>query len=216
MYRRRHFIYLTNSLLRRDKALIMESSADKNDLNTSPHTWVDRYGDALYRYAITRVADTIACEDMVQDTFLSALKGYKDFKGAASEKTWLFAILKNKIIDYYRKQASSRIDLGEPDNSDEEWFDENGNWRPNMQPIAWQRSDNLVEKKEFNQIIQRCKEKLKGVQQQVFTLKYLEDTEGEEICKVLNLVPSNYWVMLHRIRLQMRSCVEKNWLKEKP
>lgn len=192
----------------------MESSARDNDLNTAPDTWVDRYGDSLYRYALTRVADAIACEDLVQETFLSALKGYKDFKGAATEKTWLFAILKNKIIDYYRRQAVSRIELTEPDNSDEEWFDENGNWRPAKRPVEWHSGESIVERKEFNRIIQLCKERLKGVHQQVFTLKYLEDTDGDEICKVLDLVPSNYWVMLHRIRLQMRACVEKNWLKE--
>ncbi|MDE3247441.1 MAG: sigma-70 family RNA polymerase sigma factor [Bacteroidota bacterium] len=192
-----------------------EPLAGKNELKPAPHTWVEQYGDALYRYAVTRIGDTVACEDLVQETFLSALKGYKDFKGAASEKTWLFAILKNKIIDYYRKQAASRIEQGIPESSDEEWFDENGNWRPNMRPVDWQSGDSMVERKEFNRIIQLCKEKLKGVHQQVFTLKYLEDTEGDEICKVLGLVPSNYWVMLHRIRLQMRACVEKNWLKEK-
>jgi len=47
----------------------------------------------------------------------------------------------------------------------------------------------------------------------VFTLRHLEDLESDEICKVLNISTSNYWVLIYRARLQMRDCVEKKWLK---
>lgn len=58
-----------------------------------------------------------------------------------------------------------------------------------------------------------CKDHLKALQQSVFTLKYLEDISSDEICKVLNITPTNYWILIHRARLKMRDCVEKMLLK---
>ena len=43
-------------------------------------------------------------------------------------------------------------------------------------------------------------------------MKYMEDIESEEICKVLNITPSNYWVLIHRAKLHLRKCLEKNWI----
>jgi len=69
----------------------------------SPSEWISNYADALYAYAKPRVNDAQLAEDLVQETFLSAWKARDGFKGEASEKSWLFTILKNKIIDHYRK-----------------------------------------------------------------------------------------------------------------
>ncbi len=71
--------------------------------NLEPNSWVDNYADYLYRYAQSRVNDSAVAEDLVQETFLSAWKARERFEGRSSEKTWLSSILKNKIIDYYRK-----------------------------------------------------------------------------------------------------------------
>jgi DNA-directed RNA polymerase specialized sigma24 family protein len=59
--------------------------------------------------------------------------------------------------------------------------------------------------------LRNCKSKLKQIQDTVFTMKYLEGLDSEEICKVLNLTTSNYWVLIHRAKLQLRACLEKNW-----
>jgi RNA polymerase sigma-70 factor (ECF subfamily) len=177
--------------------------------------WVSQYGDMLFQYVLPRVGDTYIAEDLVQDTFLSALRGLKDFRGEASEKNWLFTILKNKIIDYYRKKGSAIV-IAEADTSDsnDEWFNESGMWRENKRPNEWKDPENLAEQKEFQKVINQCKEHLKEMQQQVFILKYLEDQDSDKICKVLGITPSNYWVLIHRARLQMRDCIEKNWFKK--
>ena len=46
--------------------------------------WLDEHGDALYRYALLRVSDPELAGDLVQDTFLSALKGVENFRGGSS------------------------------------------------------------------------------------------------------------------------------------
>jgi RNA polymerase sigma-70 factor (ECF subfamily) len=72
-------------------------------------TWVDQYGDALFRFAFFRTRDRVIAEDLVQETFLAALQSKERFKGQSSEKTWLFSILKHKIIDHFRKNKPDRM-----------------------------------------------------------------------------------------------------------
>jgi len=173
--------------------------------------WVNNYGDMLYRYALPRVNDGEVAKDLVQDTFLAAWRNYHNFKGEISEKNWLFTILKNKIIDHFRK-ASTRLTDSLPETAgDDSYFDEAAHWKESASPREWNDSDGLVTKKEFYEVLRNCKNKLKQVQDTVFTMKYLEGLDSEEICKVLNLTTSNYWVLIHRAKLQLRACLEKNW-----
>ena len=58
----------------------------------NPTNWVTLYADYLLRYAMFRLNDEAQCEDLVQETFLSALKAKDKFKGNSSEKTWLTSI----------------------------------------------------------------------------------------------------------------------------
>src|SRR6516165_7142061 len=70
---------------------------------SDPERWVEEHGDYLFKYALSRLRDTARAEDLVQETFLAALKGAREFQGRSSEKSWLVGILKNKIYDCYRK-----------------------------------------------------------------------------------------------------------------
>lgn len=174
--------------------------------------WVNDYGDMLYRYALPRVNDTDIAKDLVQDTFLAAWRNYENFKGEISEKNWLYAILKNKIIDHFRK-ASTRLTDSLPTTADEDnYFDDVQHWTASTSPQEWKNeSDSPVIRKEFYKVLLGCKSKLKQLQDTVFTMKYLEGIDSEEICKALNLTTSNYWVLMHRAKLQLRACLEKNW-----
>lgn len=193
----------------------MPPTVPKKEYKADPHKWPELYGDMLYQHALPRINDSVLAEDLVQETFLSALKGLDGYKGEASEKNWLFTILKNKIIDHYRKKATEQPVVTMPDlQIVDEWFNEEGAWAENSKPKDWQAADDPVEKKEFQKVINWCKDHLKALQQHVFTLKYMEDLDSDEICKLLNISSSNYWVLIHRARLQMRDCVEKNWLKK--
>ena len=174
--------------------------------------WVNSYGDMLYRYALPRVSDSDVAKDLVQETFLAAWRNIEKFKGEISEKNWLFTILKNKIIDHYRK-AVNRLTDSFPTMADEDpYFEESGHWAKDATPKEWGIDyHNPVESKEFYEVLEKCKSKLKEMQNAVFTMKYLDGMESEEICKALNITPSNYWVLLHRAKVQLRSCLEKNW-----
>ena len=78
---------------------------DTKAILDKPETWVDKYGDLLYRYALSRIKDPSTAEDLVQETFLAALKARRTFRGRSSARTWLIAILKHKIVDHIRKRV---------------------------------------------------------------------------------------------------------------
>lgn len=75
-----------------------------NNSKLDPDTWVDNYADSLFSYAFFRVQNRSLAEELVQETFVAALVAKDKFKGNSSEKTWFFAILKNKIIDQLRRK----------------------------------------------------------------------------------------------------------------
>ena len=64
-----------------------------------PDKWIDNYADYLYNYAVVRVNDSDLAKDLVQDTFIAALKSAKNFQGKSTERTWLVSILKRKVIE---------------------------------------------------------------------------------------------------------------------
>ncbi|WP_167856955.1 sigma-70 family RNA polymerase sigma factor [Hymenobacter aquaticus] len=182
-----------------------------------PQLWLARYGDELYRYARARVPDAASAEELVQDTLLSALDGLASFRAEASERTWLFVILKRKLIDYYRRRARhpeiglEALDATGP--TEATFFElHNGHWRGEQHPISWDPADGPMELQELREVLRRCQQKLPPQQEAVFALRFVEELSAEEICRELGLSAANYWVLVHRAKLQLRRCLEKNGL----
>ncbi len=178
-----------------------------------PNLWVKLYAQQLYAFACARLSDKTVAEDLVQETFLSALKSVNTFRLEVSERNWLYAILKNKIIDHYRKTAKqSFTDLTALTERIETYFEDDGHWKESQRPDKWQVVQlERIETAEFQAIFEQCKQKLNELQNAVVSLKFLEEKESDEICKELEISASNYWVILHRAKLQLRKCLEKNW-----
>jgi RNA polymerase sigma-70 factor (ECF subfamily) len=194
------------------------SFSEKNILE--PDKWIDRYGDILFNYTISRINKREVAEDLVQETFFAAYKARETFQQEASEKTWLIAILKRKIIDHYRKKSTqnelSIFDCDSKDDFMNHFFDKEdgyeGHWTNAASPQEWRKDfETNVESDEFIAILKGCLSKLSEKTSAVFVLKNMEDLDSEEICKELQITPSNYWVLMHRAKLQLRECLEKNW-----
>jgi RNA polymerase sigma-70 factor (TIGR02943 family) len=188
-----------------------------------PQQWLLRFGDELYRFALGRVADAATAEDLVQETLVSALNALDSFRGQASERTWLFVILKRKIIDHYRRQARSPfvpLALTPEQAPEAEFFrPADGHWRPEQYPSRWEvgddegRGDLRLEQQEFQQILHQCQQRLSPQQLAVFVLRFVEELPAEDICQELAISSSNYWVIVHRAKLYLRRCLEKNWFQ---
>jgi RNA polymerase sigma-70 factor (ECF subfamily) len=177
------------------------------DAHHTVNDWIKKYSDTFFNYLYTRLGDKMEAKDILQETFIAAWKNSSSFKKESSEKTWLFSILKNKLTDHYRIKGRVKIDL--PDNS--YFFDEADHWTETAAPKQWEDAAASLNKKEFYLVLDKCKTKLTQVQQLAFNMKYIDEHEPHFICKVLQITTSNYWVIIHRCKLQLRSCLEKNW-----
>lgn len=176
----------------------------------NPNKWIDLYSDYLFNYTITRVNDREIAKDLVQDTFFAGLKSMKNFKGEASERTWLISILKRKIIDHYRKINSKKgkAEIRMSYISD----DQEGDWiEERVEDESYLNAEEKLENSELGEAIYECMSKLSEKQATVFKMKTILGYETEAICNELNITASNLWVIIHRARIQMAECLEKNW-----
>jgi RNA polymerase sigma-70 factor (TIGR02943 family) len=179
-----------------------------------PNRWVDEHGDCLYRYALLRVRTPEVAEDLVQETLLIAIRTQDRFAGRSSERSWLIGILKNKIIDHYRKlgRETSFTDLEFLKDEYSHKFVERGFWNHDLGPHEWRpEADEVMHKGEFWQTMRDCLSKLPPRIADVFMLREMDDVPSKEICTALNISESNLWVMLHRARMALRECLEINW-----
>jgi RNA polymerase sigma-70 factor (TIGR02943 family) len=181
----------------------------KHELN--PENWVDLYSDYLFNYTISRVNDSEIAKDLVQETFLAGLGALKNFKGEAHERTWLIAILKRKIIDYYRKinsnkgKAEVRIQYNSDDDNEGDWLE------THVADPFDKTAEDEFENQELGAAIYSCLSQLNSKQADVFKMKTILEMETEDICNELNITTSNFWVLIHRARTAMAECLEKHW-----
>lgn len=172
--------------------------------------WVDEHGDYLFRYALLRLNNKQVAEDLVQDTFLSALASIQNFQAASSIRTWFVSILKRKIIDYYRKH--SRTEDSDSEEIEKSAFREDGHWIEESGPSDWgEHPEQELTQNEFREILRMCISYLQKRMALAFTMKEVDEIDSEQICKDLGISASNLWVLLHRARARLRECLEINW-----
>lgn len=179
----------------------------------NPDKWVNLHADYLFNYTISRVNNHDLSKDLVQETFFAGLKAKDNFQGKASERTWLIAILKRKIIDHYRKMNSTKGKAEVKMNfySDGE---REGEWIEERVPSNWgNETDKNIENEELSNTLEKCINNLPEKYAIVFRMKTIQQFETEEICKELEITSSNLWVIIHRARTQLRKCMEDNWFK---
>ena len=176
------------------------------------HDWLNQHGDFLYRFALSRLRDPHLAEDVVQETFLAAIKS-PSFAEQSAPRTWLTGILKHKIIDVMRKivrEIAASDLMSEEDANMDEFFDDAGHW--SEKPMAWDMPESALEQKQFLGVLQNCMDKLPAKLATLFMMRDVHETDNEEICKELNITTTNAWVMLYRARMGIRKCLEINWL----
>lgn len=179
--------------------------------------WVRDYSDELFGFVFKRVRDQAVAEDLLQETFLAAWRNRATYDAKQSARTWLFHILRNKLIDYYRTQSQrSETPMDDADWNGEPFFDQAGHWASNHYPadINWEAAAAL-NTKDFMTVFHDCQGRLVAKQFAVFQMKYLDDLSSDEICTALGISSANYWVLLHRAKTQLRACLETLWFNQK-
>jgi RNA polymerase sigma-70 factor (ECF subfamily) len=171
----------------------------------------------LLRFARLQLRDAGAAEDAVQETLLAALTGSHRFESRSSYKTWLISILRNKIIDTIRSRSrevsasSLAADEAGDDLLNDTLFERDGHWTDAAKPGRWTDPETSFEQQQFWKVFEACLDHLPAKTARVFMMREFLGFETDEICKEAGISASNCWVVLHRARLGLRTCLETNW-----
>ena len=200
------------------KKVKVQTAVNVKKLN--PTAWVDLYGDHLFAFALSRVRCETAAEDLVRETLLAALAAQDSFAGESPEKTWLTGILKNKIIDYFRRNCR-QIDLTAEEAdmtsydylfAEETWKD---HWTAETMPVEWKTTpERALETGEFSAVLKHCLGELPERIASAFTLREMDGFDAPQICEILQVSKDNYRVMLHRARTHLRRCLDYDWFRK--
>lgn len=175
--------------------------------------WLEHYGDSLYQFAYARVRDAHTAEDLVQETFVAAIKSRDRFEQRSKVKTWLIGILKHKIIDYLRKASRERTydDAGALyEDLRQESFDAVGHWQIDVK--QWANPDDALDREQFWVAMNQCLDELPEKMREIFLLREIEGLSAEDICKTVPVSSTNnVWVILSRLRMKLRQCLELRW-----
>ena len=198
----------------------MQAKTVENKKTLDPTVWVDRHGDYLFAFAFLRLRDESAAEDIVQETFLTAIQSFDPSAANSEERKWLTEILRRKIIDLFRRNCQ-KVELTDDESdmssyqylfADETWKD---HWTEETMPSDWQTTpEKELEKSEFCAVLEHCLGELPVRIANAFTLHEIDRLGGAEICDILHVSKENYWTMLHRARTHLRRCLEYDWFRK--
>ena len=171
----------------------------------------------MIKFAFLQLSSLPQAEDVVQEALTSAFQHLDSFKGRAAFKTWVFAILKNKIIDVIRQKSRlvAMTELFKDEESElsiDALFDASGHWHKYEAPQAWQSPEEMMEQAYFWMIFEACLNHLPAKYAQVFMMREVIELSSNEICSKLELSISNFNVLMYRSRTRLRECLENKWL----
>ena len=116
-------------------------------------------------------------------------------------------------MDTIRRQSRDRQapdqEPGAGDSDLDGLFDRRGQWEE--APDAWEQPEGSLRQKQFLAALEACLRALPERTARVFMMREHLGLETSEICKELGITATHCWVMLHRARMALRLCLEKNW-----
>lgn len=196
---------------------------------SDPNAGLAHFNDAAYmqelqaqmlKFANLQLRDHQLAEDAVQEALIGAMKNTKSFAGKSAYKTWVFAILKNKIADILRKRHRT-VELtnlsGNSASEDEDFsnlFDERGHWSRGMGPADWGNPEASFKDDQFWVVFETCLHELPERQAKVFMMREFIGLDSDEICEGEELSVSNLHVILYRARMRLQKCLELRWFSE--
>jgi RNA polymerase sigma-70 factor (ECF subfamily) len=181
------------------------------------------YRPILYRMALMQLKNATAAEDATQEALLAALEKAETFERRSSLRTWLFSILRFKVLDIMRDQSRARkrdsalpVDHGGPDDYDVSTFDamfnESGCWADTKD--VWTNPQTVAERDAFFNVLEACMKHLPARTSRAFLMREWLELEPSEICQELGVSPGNLRILLYRARMQLRHCLDLHWERD--
>lgn len=181
------------------------------------------YRPILYRMALTQLKNAAAAEDATQETLLAAIEKAESFERRSSLRTWLFSILRFKILDIMREQSRTRtrtgtlpVDRSDPEDYDisvfDPLFDESGCWADTKD--VWTDPHTVAERDAFFKVLEACMTRLPARTSRAFLMREWLELEPSEICVELGISSGNLRILLYRARMQLRLCMDLHWERD--
>lgn len=189
--------------------------------NITPESLLEE-ANHLFAYAFQRVGDHQNAEDLVQECLLTAWRKRESFKGNSTLSTWLFGIMKFKVLDHHR--ASRRIPTQQtayashtPDeegpNPLDQLFNAAGAWKvdPNYGLEFLNESPDITaQRTEVLEWVRHCLRRLPERLRLLFTLRELDGLPVPEAAAAAGVTSGSAAVLLTRARHQLRACLQQN------
>ena len=173
----------------------------------------------MLKFARLQLRNDAWAEDAVSETVLAALAKPQAFGNRSQLKTWLVGILKHKVVDTIRHHSREVSGLGGSDDDhadplDYIEFKADGHFA--QTPADWGNPEQAMHEHQFFAVLEACASRLPASQGRLFLMREWLELSSEEICKELQLTPTNLYVLLHRARLRLRECLEIHWFAKDP
>jgi len=190
--------------LNEEQIIDMAKAGDRN----AQAQLVLKYEKKIYNLALRMMRDPEDAEDVMQETFLTALRKLHSFEGRSRIFTWLYRIAMNISLQKLRdnKKFDASVRLNDPD------F-ESLHGRQLSEWPAYTR--NMLSDSEFRDLLDQAIRALPPIYRSVFILRDIEGLSTEETRKLLDLSDSNVKVRLMRARFFLREKLE-DYFREHP
>lgn len=146
-----------------------------------------RYRRRLFLFVRRRVGTEQDAEDIVQDSFVKAMRYIDRFDGRYRFSSWLYTLCQQLVISHYRRRKVESLDGDYPQSDDGPAEVAEGD---SLKERLWQLASSLPQK-----------------QFDVIWLRYVEELSVKEVAKTLSLSGINVRVLLHRARLALTQAV---------
>lgn len=178
-----------------------------------------RLRERLLRFAVLQLRDRTEAEDAVQEAMLASMARIGEFRGQAQFSTWVFAILKNKIVDTFRLRARNlstpTYDEEIPADAFDALFDEHDHWKKNERPSAWGDPEATLAQTQFWTVFELCLTNLPPATARVFMMREFLNVSVDDVCVELAITKTHCGVILHRAKMALRLCLQNRWFDEK-
>jgi RNA polymerase sigma-70 factor, ECF subfamily len=155
---------------------------------------LERHLPAVYRFGVKMCSDPEDAKDVAQETLLAAARGLREFRGASSLSTWLFAIARSFCIKKRRRRVGEPGELVSIDAEDARGM-----------AAAGTAPDEVAGDREMGAALDAAIRDLEPMYREVLVLRDVDGLKADEVARVLGVSVDAVKSRLHRARIAVRA-----------
>ena len=158
--------------------------------------------ERLYNFACWLTHDRQEAEDLVQETYVKALKGFSSFQQGTNFRAWIYKILRNAFLT---SRTGLKVTATVP-------LDLEGN-EENL-PKVQETPESILLQRSDRELVQQALEQLPVAYREVLLLCEVEEMSYQEISATLSIPMGTVMSRLSRVRRALRAGVQKTQVQK--